>query len=382
MAVCACAWAASGAAAASREPVSVLNAALNGEGVELSAPSSAGASGRVTARASAATAAALPSVSSTAYGAEQTEAVARILSGLDHGPELASQHVFVATPEEVAGRCGEEVIACYFPGATEMVVSGSAARAAACRANSRSPTSTATRSPTASRARSARRSTPGRSAGRPTSASASSPAPASSSPATRAATTGRTRRRRSPKPTRSSPTRAPRCRGSSARTWRRPPRHWRRCVPTSPTPGAARRRNHGTPPSPRPPRRHVRAPGATAPPRSPPPAPSARRPARRPKTLSTPLDGEVTVSLTTSSSTPLAVRLVDPETGRTLARGATDATGAATLTFQNCGHESLEVQVRNRGSARRVLRSAPHPSLKPFRPPGLESLQALVAQAR
>jgi hypothetical protein len=349
--VCACACAASGAAAASREPVSVLNAALNGEGVELSAPSSAGAAARVTARASAATTATLPSVSSTAYGADRTEAVARILSGLDHGPELASQHVFVATPEEVAGRCGEEVIACYFPGATEMVVSGSGgARGGVPRefaiaheyghaiADSQSsPIGSAMDTGTirwATYERVCQLSRagvlfPGNQGGHywqdPEEAFAETYAqladPSASVPwqfsqylAPTAASLAKVR-------------------ADVARPWSAPTtKSWDASVSAPAAPPHPRTWGDG----------HAAISSARS--LGPPSGTTT-------ETLPTPLDGEVTVSLAAASSTPLAVRLVDPETGRTLARGATDATGAADLTFQNCGHESLEVQVRNLGGA-------------------------------
>jgi hypothetical protein len=350
VAVFACAWVASGAAAASREPVSILKAALNGEGVELPAPSS-GASGRVAAKASAATTGALPSVSSTAYGAAQTEAVARILAGLDHGPELATQHVFVATPAEVAGRCGEEVIACYFPGATEMVVAGTGgARGGVPRdfaiaheyghaiADSQSsPIGSAMDTGTirwATYERVCQLSRagvlfPGNQGGHywqdPEEAFAETYAqladPSASVPwqfsqylAPTAASLAKVR-------------------ADVAHPWSGPTtKSWDGSV-SAPV-AAERPRTWGSGRSAISSARSLGPPSGTT-----------------TETLPTPLDGEVAVTLTTAPSTPLAVRLVDPETGRPLAAATTNVSGAADLSFQNCGHEALEVQVRDLGTA-------------------------------
>jgi hypothetical protein len=350
VAVFACAWAASGAAAANREPVSILNAALNGEGVELPAPSPAGASARV-AKASSATTGALPSVSSTAYGAEQTEAVARILAGLDHGPELASQHVFVATPAEVAGRCGEEVIACYFPGATEMVVAGTGgARGGVPRdfaiaheyghaiADSQSSSigsamDTGTiRWATYERVCQLSRAGvlfPGNQGGHywqdPEEAFAETYAqladPSASVPwqfsqylAPTAASLAKVR-------------------ADVAHPWSGPTtKSWSGSV-SAPT-AAERPQTWGTGHAAISSARSLGPPSGTT-----------------TETLSTPLDGQVTVDLTNAPSAPLSVRLVDPETGRILSRATTDVSGTADLSFQNCGHEALEVQVRNLGAA-------------------------------
>ncbi len=63
-------------------------------------------------------------ISSDSYGAAEVESVAAILGSLDHGPEMAELGVFVATPAEIRDACGATVVACYFPSADEMVVSG------------------------------------------------------------------------------------------------------------------------------------------------------------------------------------------------------------------------------------------------------------------
>ena len=63
-------------------------------------------------------------ISTDAYGPAEVESVAAVLRSLDHGPEMARLSVFVATPEEIREACGPEVLACYFPAEDEMVVSG------------------------------------------------------------------------------------------------------------------------------------------------------------------------------------------------------------------------------------------------------------------
>ena len=63
-------------------------------------------------------------ISTDAYGPAEVESVAAVLRSLDHGPEIAQLSVFVATPEQIDEACGAEVLACYFPSEDEMVVSG------------------------------------------------------------------------------------------------------------------------------------------------------------------------------------------------------------------------------------------------------------------
>jgi hypothetical protein len=58
------------------------------------------------------------------YEGAAVESVAATLRALDHGPEMAELTVFVATPEEISGICGATVVACYIPSSKEMVVSG------------------------------------------------------------------------------------------------------------------------------------------------------------------------------------------------------------------------------------------------------------------
>jgi hypothetical protein len=115
--------------AATREPLSVARAALQD-------PSGAtDSSVRPDAAALAATqrnralhydagAQEVKKISSTYYGAEAMAPILATLRGLDHGPELAQLSVYVATPEEIVEICGATVVACYVPSRMEMVVSG------------------------------------------------------------------------------------------------------------------------------------------------------------------------------------------------------------------------------------------------------------------
>jgi hypothetical protein len=63
-------------------------------------------------------------ISSTYYGAEQMAEVVAVLGGLDHGPELGQLSVYLATAAEIEQVCGATVVACYVPARMEMVVSG------------------------------------------------------------------------------------------------------------------------------------------------------------------------------------------------------------------------------------------------------------------
>jgi hypothetical protein len=349
VAVLACACGTASAGAATREPISVLEAALNGEAARL--PTAADADRRPVALASTATTGVTPSVTSVAFGPDQTEAVARVIAGLDHGPELASQHVFVATAEEVASRCGEEVIACYFPATEEMVVAGSGgARGGVPRdfaiaheyghaiADSQtSPIGSAMETGTirwATYERVCQLSRagllfPGNQGGHywqdPEEAFAETYAelaePAASVPWQFSNFLAPT------------PASLAKVRADVAHPWNGPTTlSWDDTVGAVPAPSAPR--VWGS----------ARAGISSAESLGPPSGTVA-------KTFSAPLDGEVEMSLATGASTPVAVSLVDPTSGRTLVRARTDAAGEATASFQNCGHESLRVEVRDLGSA-------------------------------
>jgi hypothetical protein len=121
------------ASAATREPLSLYREELRDPSAGLAA--SARTDPRALARAEAAAATVVPGepgapqVSSDAYGPEEVGSVLAALEALPHGPELARLSVLVATPGELTSICGEGVLACYFPGEEEMVVSGEAGSA-------------------------------------------------------------------------------------------------------------------------------------------------------------------------------------------------------------------------------------------------------------
>jgi hypothetical protein len=122
------AFAPSFAAAATREPLSLFRAELRdpaaGDAAGTGTDPRALASAQPVAPAAVGPAADAPQVSSSDYGPEQTEAVLATIEALPHGPEISRLSVYVAGPEELPAICGEGVLACYFPGQMEMVVSG------------------------------------------------------------------------------------------------------------------------------------------------------------------------------------------------------------------------------------------------------------------
>jgi hypothetical protein len=63
-------------------------------------------------------------LSSSSYGPAEVASVARTVRSLDHGSEMAGLSVYVARPDEVREACGTGVVACYVPSEREMVVSG------------------------------------------------------------------------------------------------------------------------------------------------------------------------------------------------------------------------------------------------------------------
>jgi len=119
---------ASSSSAATREPMSVALAALHGSGGEaepVAHPSSAALRALESGTAQhIAIGGDEVKVTSSYYGTEQMDAVAAVLRGLDHGPELSELSVYLATPAEIEEICGATVVACYLPAKMEMVVSG------------------------------------------------------------------------------------------------------------------------------------------------------------------------------------------------------------------------------------------------------------------
>jgi hypothetical protein len=341
--------AAAPALGASREPLSVLQAALGGRAASLATAPAGSAAARATV--SDDSAPAPVAVTSSAYGPEQTEAVARIIGGLDHGPELTGLQVDVATPEEVAARCGETVLACYFPDSSEMVVSGATGAAGGVPrdfaiaheyghaiANSQaselgSPMQTGTlRWATYERVCQLSRAGilyPGDQGGHywqnPEEAFAETYAQLADPSAGVAWQFSSFL----------APTQASLAMVAAdvAHPWSGPQsQSWSGAVdaPARPSPARAWGTTH----------EGIGSAVALGPP-----------PGTATTTVATPLDGEVSVDLQTDAATPLAVKLVDPTTGRIFAVARTDAAGAAAVGFQNCGNGAVAVEVRSLATA-------------------------------
>jgi hypothetical protein len=63
-------------------------------------------------------------ISSTHYSQADMQSVANVLGGLLHGAEMNTLSVYLATPEELAGTCGPGALACYAPAIGMMIISG------------------------------------------------------------------------------------------------------------------------------------------------------------------------------------------------------------------------------------------------------------------
>jgi len=63
-------------------------------------------------------------ISSTYYSDAEMQAVANVLGGLVHGPEMNTLSAYLATPDELAGICGANALACYAPAIGLMIISG------------------------------------------------------------------------------------------------------------------------------------------------------------------------------------------------------------------------------------------------------------------
>lgn len=107
---------------ATREPLSLAHAALRTATTSQLDPSVLTTAARTGARPD--PGAYQPQIASAHYGQEQIDSVRATLEQLDHGPEMAELSVWVATPAEVEEDCGASVVACYRPEAMQMVVSG------------------------------------------------------------------------------------------------------------------------------------------------------------------------------------------------------------------------------------------------------------------
>ncbi|MBK5220555.1 MAG: hypothetical protein JJE35_12340, partial [Thermoleophilia bacterium] len=63
--------------------------------------------------------------------------------------------------------------------------------------------------------------------------------------------------------------------------------------------------------------------------------------------ISTPLDGTVSVSLQAPAGATFAVVLRGGASGRALARAVTGAGGTAAISYDNCGGDSVSLEVRS-----------------------------------
>lgn len=259
-------------------------------------------------------------ISSSHYGPEAIESVAGTLRSLDHGPEMSTLHVYVATPTEIRETCGVTVVACYLPSESEMVVSGvdrpvaGVSRAFAIAheyghhiANSQ----------------------------------AADAIPALDAGTIRWATYERVCQL----------TRAGRLYpgNQGAHYWQDPEEAFAQSYAdlNRPTAGVAWDYTSLLQPTSaslakihadvsRPWRGPVIRPWSAAPS---PGAPVSQL-------IRTPLDGTVSISLRSAPVAGLRLIVRDPEHGRVLAHAATDAEGNATLSYSNCGHASLDLEVR------------------------------------
>lgn len=291
-------------------------------------------------------------ISSTYFGSEAVASVAATLRSLDHGPEMSTLNVYVATPEEIREICGATVVACYVPKESEMVVSGidrpvggvprafaiaheyghhiaNSQRGSAQPALAAGTIRWATYERVCQLTR-AGRLYPGDQGAHywedPEEAFAQSYAdlnrPGAGVPW-----------RYTPL-LQPSPASLAKIQADVSRPWTGPvTASWRGSVTAAPTPSAATSVARPTISPSVGPARVVEGDSWIA-----------------ARAIHTPLDGPVTVSLEAPPGAPLLVALRDPERGRILARARTDADGRAVLSYSNCGRASLRLEVRSTGA--------------------------------
>jgi hypothetical protein len=292
-------------------------------------------------------------ISSTYYGPQEVASVATTLRSLDHGSEMSTLNVYVATPEEIHETCGAMVVACYVPSEYEMVVSGIDRPLAGI------PRAFAIAHEYGHHIANSQRG---------------GAQPALEAGTIRWATYERVCQL----------TRAGRLfpGNQGARYWEDPEEAFAQAYADLNRPGANVSWQYTSLLQPtsaslvkihadvsRPWTGPVTAPwsgSVTSPTRTlatasrvSPPGVPAVAPGRAvgdrgwidSDPIRTPLDGPVTVSLEASPGASLLVVLRDPERGRVLARARTDADGRASLSYSNCGHASLRLEVRSTGLA-------------------------------
>jgi hypothetical protein len=288
-------------------------------------------------------------ISSTYYGPQEVDSVAATLRSLDHGPEMATLNVYVASPEEIRETCGAAVVACYVPSESEMVVSGvdrpidGVPRAFAIAheyghhiANSQRGSAQPALEAGTIRWATYERVCQLTRAGRlfpgnqgvhywedPEEAFAQSYADLNQPGAG--------------VPWQYTPLLQPssaslaKVHADVSRPWAGPvTTSWSGSVTAAPASSAAASAASSTGSPSLGPGRAVGGGSSIA-----------------SRAIQTPLDGPVTASLEASPEVPLLVMLRDPEFGRILARTRTDAEGKASLSYSNCGHASLQLEVRS-----------------------------------
>lgn len=299
------------------------------------------------------------SISSSHYGPTEVDAVAGALRSLDHGPEMATLSVYVATPEEIARICGATVVACYLPSEREMVVSGVDRPVAGV------PRDFAIAHEYGHHIANSQQG--------------------SALPALEAGTSRWATYERVCQLTRSGRLHPG---DQGAHYWEDPeeafaqsyarlnmpiaPVSWQYTPLLRPT-VASLTRIHADVIHPWSGPVMSQWSGSLASPPADAPAEAAgdvglaaaravgAQPLTDTRLIQTPLDGPVSASLQTQVGAALSLTLRDPADGRVLARAATAATGEASLSYSNCGHATLRLEVRSRAAANAFQASIARP---------------------